>query len=90
MQPIDISPDVGAHGTPETEAARRELGRAIAQAAAELSEDQRAAFVLAELYDFSISEVADALQIPPNTAKTRLFRAREALKQKLVAVRRDA
>jgi RNA polymerase sigma-70 factor (ECF subfamily) len=69
--------------TPETERARRELGARIARAADSLSDDQRAAFVLAELHGFTLAEVARALDIPENTAKTRLFRARERMRAAL-------
>jgi RNA polymerase sigma-70 factor (ECF subfamily) len=69
--------------TPETERARRELGRAIAHAAAELDDDQRAAFLLAEVHGFSMGEVAEALRIPENTAKTRVHRARLHMREKL-------
>jgi RNA polymerase sigma-70 factor (ECF subfamily) len=76
--------------TPETERARRELGRAIARAADRLPDDQRAAFVLAELHGFSTAEVARALDVNENTAKTRLFRARAALREALAKEWRDA
>jgi RNA polymerase sigma-70 factor (ECF subfamily) len=69
--------------TPETESARRELGEAIESAIAELSKDQRAVFVLAELHDWSLQEIAEALEVPQNTVKTRLFRAREKLRSRL-------
>ena len=71
--------------TPETERARRELGRAIARAAAELSDDQRAAFVLAEFHGMSLADIAAALEIPEGTVKTRLFRARAHLRERLTA-----
>jgi RNA polymerase sigma-70 factor (ECF subfamily) len=74
---------VADSATPETERARRELGRAIARAAAELDDDQRAAFVLAELHGFTMSEIAEALGIPENTAKTRLHRARQHMRERL-------
>lgn len=79
--------------TPETERARRELGRAIARAAAALPDDQRAAFVLAEFHGLSVADIAAALEVPENTAKTRLFRAREKMRAALEAwgpQRRDA
>jgi RNA polymerase sigma-70 factor (ECF subfamily) len=69
--------------TPETERARHELGLAIQKALGNLSEDHRAVFVLAELHDLSLTEIANALSIPENTAKTRLFRAREQLRKLL-------
>jgi RNA polymerase sigma-70 factor (ECF subfamily) len=74
-----------AHGTPEAALERRELGRAIAAAAMTLPDDQRAALVLAEMHGLSIAEIAEALDVPENTAKTRLFRAREKMREALRA-----
>jgi RNA polymerase sigma-70 factor (ECF subfamily) len=75
--------------TPETERARRELGLAIARAAERLPDDQRAAFVLAEFHDLTMAEIARALDVGENTAKTRLFRARAALREALAKEWRD-
>jgi RNA polymerase sigma-70 factor (ECF subfamily) len=69
--------------TPETERARRELGRALEAAAAQLPPDQRDAFVLAELHGLDMNELARVLDVPENTAKTRLFRARARLRELL-------
>jgi RNA polymerase sigma-70 factor (ECF subfamily) len=74
-----------AQGTPEAAVERRELGRAIAEAAMTLPDDQRAALVLAEMHGLSIAEIAEALDVPENTAKTRLFRAREKMREALRA-----
>jgi RNA polymerase sigma-70 factor (ECF subfamily) len=74
------TPEVAETTTPETERARRELGHAIEGAIAQLSTEQRAAFVLAELHDWTLQEIGDALGVPENTVKTRLFRAREQLR----------
>jgi RNA polymerase sigma-70 factor (ECF subfamily) len=71
--------------TPESHLERHELGRAIARAAATLPDDQRAAFVLAELHGLSTAEIATALEVPEATAKTRLFRAREKMRAALSA-----
>ncbi|MDF2693198.1 MAG: polymerase, sigma-24 subunit, subfamily [Labilithrix sp.] len=71
--------------TPEISLERRELGKAIAAAAAALPDDQRAALVLAELHGLSIAEIAEALEVPENTAKTRLFRAREKMRAALAS-----
>jgi len=71
------------HSTPELALERRELGRALAEAAAKLPDDQRAALVLAEMHGLSIAEIAQALEVPENTAKTRLFRAREKMREVL-------
>ncbi len=83
LAPAEAADDVADPATPETERARRELGRRLARAAEELSDDQRAAFVLAELHGFTLGEVAEALGVPENTVKTRLFRAREKMRAAL-------
>ena len=80
---------VPAGTTPEREHARRELGAAIARAAGELSDDMRAAFVLADVHGFTMAEIADALGIPENTAKTRVHRARQHMRERLAPMRRE-
>ncbi len=73
--------------SPEGEALRRELGRAIETAAAKLPEDQRTALVLAEFHGFSMLEIGDALEVSEATAKTKLFRAREKMRVELAPLR---
>lgn len=73
---------------PELSLERRQLGDAISAAAAELPDDQRAALVLAEMHGLSIAEIAEALEVPENTAKTRLFRAREKMRAALATWRK--
>jgi RNA polymerase sigma-70 factor (ECF subfamily) len=77
--------DVPDAATPETERARRELGRRLARAAEALGDDQRAALLLADVHGFTMAEVAEALRIPENTAKTRVFRARQHMRERLAA-----
>jgi RNA polymerase sigma-70 factor (ECF subfamily) len=76
----DPAPEPATWTTPESESVRGELGRAIERAIAELPADRRAVFVLAELHDLPLAEIALVLGIPENTVKTRLFRARERLR----------
>jgi RNA polymerase sigma-70 factor (ECF subfamily) len=71
--------------TPETERARRELGRRLARAAEALDDGQRAALLLADVHGFTMGEIAEALRIPENTAKTRVFRARQHMREWLSA-----
>ncbi len=90
---IDDAPAVASlssPSTPETESARRELGHALARAAARLSDDMRAAFLLADVHGFTMKEIALALSIPENTAKTRVFRAREQMRESLQRSGHDA
>ena len=84
----DAPGDAGRPSNPELSLERRQLGDAIAAAAAGLPDDQRAALVLAEMHGLSIAEIAEALAIPENTAKTRLFRAREKMREALAEWRK--
>jgi RNA polymerase sigma-70 factor, ECF subfamily len=81
--PIDDASNASTGSTPELSLEQRQLGRAISLAAELLPDDQRAALVLAEFHGLSILEIAEALAIPENTAKTRLFRAREKMRESL-------
>lgn len=59
------------------------VARSIEQAIASLPADQRAVIVLREVYGLEYDELAEALELPLNTVKSRLSRAREALREKL-------
>lgn len=66
--------------------ARRRLARAIDGAIAELAPEYRAAFVLRELHGLDYAEIARALDIDLGTVKSRLSRARAALRAALAEV----
>ena len=86
---MDAADRVVGPGTPEASLARAELGRAIEAAAAKLSDDQHAAFVLAEFHDMSLAEIAQVLGTPENTVKTRIFRAREHMRASLASTMKE-
>lgn len=83
VREIDETTEGTTGSTPELSLQRQELGRALADAAMTLPDDQRAALILGELHGLSIAEIAEALEIPESTAKTRLFRAREKMRAAL-------
>jgi RNA polymerase sigma-70 factor (ECF subfamily) len=85
LAPLDEALLASSSPSPETDRARRELGRDLSRAAASLSDDMRAAFLLSDLHGFTMGEIAEALGIPENTAKTRVFRARQHLREQLRA-----
>lgn len=70
---------------------RRTLGRetrdALERAIGGLEPAFRAAILLREVEGLSYEEIARALDVPVNTVKTRLYRARLELLQKLAALR---
>lgn len=63
--------------------AQRALADALQGAIDKLSPDRRAVFEAAELEGLSMAEIATKFDIPENTAKTKLFRAREDLQRRL-------
>jgi RNA polymerase sigma-70 factor (ECF subfamily) len=83
---VEDEPGAFVSATPETEGERLELARALSKAVAALPEDQLDAFILVEFHGLTMVELAEVLGIPENTAKTRLFRARERLRELLGAL----
>jgi RNA polymerase sigma-70 factor (ECF subfamily) len=63
--------------------ARRELGRAVAKAMAMLPEEQRTAIVLKEYHGLTFQEIADLLDCPLSTVKTRLYQGLTVLRRHL-------
>ncbi len=74
-------------GHPEKAHRRREIARAFERAAAQLSDEHRMVFVLADFHGLSMASIAETVGIPENTVKTRLFRARERLRELLQSIR---
>jgi RNA polymerase sigma-70 factor (ECF subfamily) len=68
---------------PETFALRRETESEIQALLDELQPDYRAAVVLRYWYDYSYTEIADALNTSESAIKSRLFRARQMLADRL-------
>ena len=63
--------------------ARKEIGAAIARAMAELPEEQRTAIVLKEYHGLTFQEIADMLDCPLSTVKTRLYQGLTVLRRQL-------
>ncbi len=63
--------------------ARREMSAAVARAMAELPEDQRAAIMLKEYHGLTFQEIADMLNCPLSTVKTRLYQGLSVLRRRL-------
>jgi RNA polymerase sigma-70 factor (ECF subfamily) len=72
-------------GGPRADAAheRAALGRAIERAVAQLPAPHRAAFVLREYHELSYQEIAETLDVDLGTVKSRLSRAKTALRRAL-------
>ena len=68
---------------PEEHCARRELGRLLAKAIAQLPPDLRQACLLRDVLHYSTQEVAGRLGISVVAVRLRLFRAHRRLREKL-------
>jgi RNA polymerase sigma-70 factor (ECF subfamily) len=67
------------HETPESMLAAKEIGVAVNSALEALPEDLRQALVLREIEGLSYDDIAEAMDCPIGTVRSRIFRAREAL-----------
>jgi RNA polymerase sigma-70 factor (ECF subfamily) len=70
-------------GDPERQAGGRELGQMVEQAIDVLPEIYRAVLIMREVEGMTTAEVAEVLAVEPEVIKTRLHRARRALRAAL-------
>jgi len=84
VDPTDLADE---HASPlesvEDLVARREMSAAVARAMAELPEEQRAAILLKEYHGLTFQEIADMLECPLSTVKTRLYQGLSVLRRRL-------
>lgn len=69
--------------TPENEMMREEIERTVFDTIATLPEDLRTAIMLREMDGMSYEEIATTMECPIGTVRSRIFRAREAIDEKL-------
>ncbi|HWH73774.1 MAG TPA: RNA polymerase sigma factor RpoE [Methylibium sp.] len=69
--------------TPDALLATKEIATAVNSAIDALSEDLRQAITLREIEGLSYEEIADVMNCPIGTVRSRIFRAREAIAQRL-------
>jgi RNA polymerase sigma-70 factor (ECF subfamily) len=88
-----IFPGIRPGDDPEVDASRAEVRRLRENAIDDLPDSFRVVFVMREVEQMSVEETASQLDIPPETVKTRLHRARrrlrEALQERLGSVLQD-
>ena len=71
--------ELSTESTPESELAAREIAEAVNAAMEALPEDLRTAVTLREIEGLSYEEIAEAMNCPIGTVRSRIFRAREAI-----------
>ena len=69
--------------TPEALLASKEIAAAVNLAIEALSDDLRQAIVLREIEGLSYEEISEAMNCPIGTVRSRIFRAREAIAERL-------
>lgn len=73
----------GSAPRPDEDVERQRLARALSSALDGLSLDHRVAFVLCVVEERTSSEVSEILGVPEGTVRTRVFHAKQKLRQRL-------
>jgi RNA polymerase sigma-70 factor (ECF subfamily) len=73
-------PPAGAEADPERSAIAAERSRALAQALAEITDDQRTAIVLYDVEGYDYHEIAELTGVSLGTVKSRIHRGRLAMR----------
>jgi RNA polymerase sigma-70 factor (ECF subfamily) len=80
---FDLHANLRETDTPEGVTLGRELHEAVERAIAALPDDLRTAIVLRELDGMSYEEIAQTMECPVGTVRSRIFRARDAIGKKI-------
>jgi RNA polymerase sigma-70 factor, ECF subfamily len=80
---VELASESAPSESVEDLVARREIGRAVARAMAELPDEQRTAIILKEYHGLTFQEIADLLDCPLSTVKTRLYQGLTVLRKQL-------
>ena len=79
---FEVIPDENTEFSPEENLDQNELQKTVMEVLDELSEEKRACVLMMYFEELSVGEIAETLEIPEGTVKTRLFSARKDLKEK--------
>ncbi|AXK40876.1 RNA polymerase sigma factor RpoE [Crenobacter cavernae] len=80
---FDMASQVPDLNTPETELMNRQIVETVNAAVARLPEELRTAISLREMDGLSYEEIAQVMNCPIGTVRSRIFRAREAIATEL-------
>ena len=76
---MDVVEQVADNLTPEAELMNKQILQTVESAVAKLPEDLRRAITLREMDGWSYEEIAEVMQCPIGTVRSRIFRAREVI-----------
>ena len=82
---VELAGETAPSESIEELVSRRQLGRAVEKAMALLPEEQRTAIILKEYHGLTFQEIADLLDCPLSTVKTRLYQGLSVLRKQLRA-----
>lgn len=80
---LDGASQLRDRATPERELLRQEIERTVADTVEALPEELRTAITLREVDGLSYEEIAEAMNCPIGTVRSRIFRAREAISARI-------
>lgn len=80
---FDSGEQLRDNNTPESMLASQQIARTVNAAMDSLALDLRTAIVLREIEGLSYEEIADIMSCPIGTVRSRIFRAREVIAEKL-------
>ena len=80
---VDIGSNLRDATTPERHLLAEEIGRTVERVLSALPEDLRTAITLREIDGLSYEEIAEIMDCPIGTVRSRIFRAREAIDKEL-------
>jgi len=80
---LDAAAQIPDHSTPESELSNRQIVSTVNEAVDALPEELRTAITLREMDGLSYEDIAEAMNCPIGTVRSRIFRAREAIAGKL-------
>ena len=83
VEQMDIGVRLTENATPENNLLQDEIAHTVRQAIDDLPDDLRTAITLRELEGLSYEEIARAMSCPVGTVRSRIFRARAAIDEKL-------
>ena len=80
---VENAPQLKGMDTPDNVLMNEQIVEAIKSAIEKLPEEMRTAIMLREFEGLSYEEIAQAMECPVGTVRSRIFRAREAIDKKL-------
>jgi len=80
---VENAPQLKGMDTPESLLLNDEIVAVIREAIEKLPEEMKVAIMLREFEGLSYEEIAQAMECPVGTVRSRIFRAREAIDEKL-------